>query len=653
MLAVLKSIQIHILLCWIFQSAGLYAQNPPPDSLLKKADRIFNTHPQLAMDYVRQVYNDAVKSNKILPELKSIKLLSYFYYQNRDFNNARYFAALGLKKSEKCSIDSLTGDFWSLNGVIDQIENRYQEAITGYQRALFYYDKRKLASRIGNTYQNIGVCNMQLSRFQAANYYYFKSTDIFTRLSDMADLADTYNSIGICFLSLTNYKKALEYERKSLSLRSRQGDKGLIAQSYNNIGLVYLDYSKPDSAINYLSKSIALYQRGADSSLIVLPLQNLGWSWKMKNNLIKAGNYIDRSLKIASNYGMKEDLARGSLDLAEVLRAEKKYDAALNAIKITINTAQTLKLPELLMNAFSTKAGIYTQMHDYKNALFYENKRNEIKDSLFTVAKNKAVNELEVKYQTNEKERDIAALHVQNQLTGKVVTQQKRFIIVLIIAAFLLLLLLIILYNNFRIKNEANRRIQTLMQDLHHRVKNNLQVLSSLFSLQIENLTDEKTKNALRENEARLTAMNLIHNKLYFDHTTTTIEMQEYLTKLLQHIKVSFGGEHVNLNINVAPVMLEADKAVAIGLIINELATNAFKYAFDGNEGEISLSLKQEGKSKILLALRDNGKGISGVHKKHETSFGLKLVNLMVRQLGAGMHTQNDNGAVYQFEISL
>jgi two-component sensor histidine kinase len=150
--------------------------------------------------------------------------------------------------------------------------------------------------------------------------------------------------------------------------------------------------------------------------------------------------------------------------------------------------------------------------------------------------------------------------------------------------------------------------------------------------------------------------MNLIHNKLYLDHSTTQIEMQEYLTKLLHHIKDAFGGEkerNISLRIDVWPVMLDADKAVAIGLIVNELATNAFKYAFDGGGGEIYLCLKQESKSKLLFSLRDNGKGISDVHKKNGASFGIKLVNLMARQLNSTLIVKNDKGAFYQMEIGI
>ena len=107
------------------------------------------------------------------------------------------------------------------------------------------------------------------------------------------------------------------------------------------------------------------------------------------------------------------------------------------------------------------------------------------------------------------------------------------------------------------------------------------------------------------------------------------------------------------MRIEVEQIIIEADKAVAIGLIVNELATNAFKYAFDSKPGEIHVQLKYISKSILLLSLCDNGKGIDPIRKKSEASFGLKLVNLMARQLNSTLIVTNNKGAAYQLEINV
>ncbi len=635
-----------------------YAQNKSPnvDSLLKEAEKSYGHDVKRTIYSAQLAYTYSLKEDNILIELKSLKLIAISYAAGGDFKNAYLFAAKGLKFAQKNKIDSLIGIFWETNGYIDYVRDDYDAAVINYKNAIKFYKKDKLEKKIGNTYLDLGILEQKRSKFETANDYYFKSADKFLKIKDTSDLAGTYNSIALCYVSLKNYQKALQYNKKALTIRKNLNDNALVAQTLNNIGFAFKEQNQPDSSIFYLSECLMMRSHVKDSSILVLTLQNLGSCWKIKGNFQKAESYILRSLTIATNYGMKEELAKGNLDLAELYTAQKRYKEALTAVKITENTAKALKLPELLMNAYAAEFNLYRQQGDYKDALVYDTKRDAIKDTLLTIAKDKAINELEIKYQTNLKEKDIIALNLQNKLQSKTVGEQRASIIALIIAAILLLALFAITYNNFRIKNIANARIQLLMKDLHHRVKNNLQILSSLFTMQIDSLNDENTKNALRENESRLASMNLIHSKLYMDNTTTEIEMQEYLTKLLHHIKGSFGGDrdrNITLNVDIEPLKIEADKAVAVGLIVNELTTNSFKYAFDDTGGEIFLSLKQPSKSKLLLTIGDNGKGMPDAYEKKSSSFGLKLVKLMARQLSSELKVKNDNGTVYKMEIGV
>ena len=642
----------------ILISINLFALTNSRDanSLLNKAISVFTKYPNTGITLAKQACHIAEITGDGLQKARSLNTVAKFYWQLRRYDSAKVYGQNALLIAQKQHIDSLEGDSWLILGIIDHSRGYYQQAIERYYKSIPLYKKANKLSKIAKSNLDIGISKQQLSLYNEAIKYYLLAGNYFENLNDNKNLANTYNAIASCFVSESDCKKAIEYNIKALYIRRKFNDAPLIAQSLNNIGFVFKENHQPDSAIIYLTKSLEIRKHGTDSSEQVSPLQNLGSCWKMKGNFKKAENYISRSLRIALKYDMREEMARGDLDLAELYIAEKRYKEARALVKLTQKTAAELKLPELLMDAYATQFDIYHQVGDYKNALFYSNKKNEIKDSMFTIAKNKTISELEIQYQTSQKEKDIAALHLKNNLENKIVREQGLSIIGLGIAAVLLLLLFVIAYNNFRIKDNANKRIQTLMQDLHHRVKNNLQILSGLFMMQINNLSDENTKNALRENEARLTSMNLIHNKLYLDHTNTQIEMEEYLTKLLHHIKDSFGTgkeNDINLKVEVERIMLEADKAVAIGLLINELATNAFKYAFDDMAGEIYLSLKHEGKSRLLLTLSDNGKGIEKTDKEKAPSFGLKLVNLMVRQLNATLVVNNDIGVSYQMEIGI
>ncbi|HEY8929198.1 MAG TPA: tetratricopeptide repeat protein [Mucilaginibacter sp.] len=641
---------LFLILFFVFTSAysSSFQSGQNLDSLLKKADRA--TDSEQGIKLATQVYDLAQSRGDKRMVIKSLNVIAGDYFDIKDYAMGKKTAEKALSIAAENHADSLTGNSWLFLGMARYGNAEFAKSISDYENAALVFEKTGQRARLAVAYINIGISKRQLSKYVEAITVFVKAADIFEEVKNRRNLAVAYSSIAICFNEMGNFDKALEYNRRALALRQKIADKEAVSESENNIGFIFYRHKMLDSAIYYLTKSLAIIYNDRDSSGLVITLQNLGGAWRMKGNDTRAENYIQRSLNIAKKYKMGEELARGSSDLAEIYLQEKKYTQALDNINITIDTATRRELRQILINAYDIKSRIYYAQEDYKNALLFANKKTALKDSLFTIERDKKINELDVQYQTKQRESNIAALSQQNKL-------QNRIVLILSIAAVFLLISFGVAYINFRKKNEANERIQNLMREMHHRVKNNLQILSGLFSMQINNLSDEKTKAALRENEARLTSMNLIHNKLYLDNTTTKIEMNDYLTKLLNHIKDSFSGykqSEVDLKIEVNEIMLEADKAVAIGLIANELATNAFKYAFANRpNGEIRLALTLVEKSKVLLTMADNGIGLKETGEEKAPSFGLKLVNLMARQLNSSLVVKSEHGMFYQMEISI
>lgn len=646
---------LSVLIGFYFVSANAcitFIQKDQDPNLLYKKAVLAKDLPE-TISLAKLALRQAEKQNSKIIQVSTLNLIAESFRKLGTNDSAKNYSQRALKLSQKNKIDSLQADSWVILGLIDHKDNAYNKAIEKYQNAIALYKKDNNLIATAVALNNIGICERKLSRYKDAIANFMKSATIFENLMDSNRLAATYNSVALCFVSLKNYPKAIFYNQKTLSIREKLGDNRTIAQSWNNIGFAYKEYKKPDSAIFFLDKCLFVRSKEKDSNILVIPLQNLAEAWQLKKNLSKSRQYVLRSLQIATKYNMQEELASGNLILANIYIDQGQYKKALSAINITEPIAQKLNIPDLLVGAYTTKYKLYQATADYKNAIFYLNKKNELNDSLFTLGKDRAISELEIKYQTSQKEKAIASLHLQNTLQQKIVGQQKNIIFLLIITAILFLGLLAFAYYSFKAKHKANLHIQTLMQDLHHRVKNNLQILAGLFSLQINSLVDEDTKNTLRENEARLTSMNLIHNTLYMDHTTTQIDMEEYLTKLLQHIKEAFSVQYIDFRINIDKISLEADKAVAIGLIVNELVTNAIKHAFNGKTGEITLSIQLESKKKVVLCLSDNGKGLRNTDQKQSSSFGLKLVKLMVRQLNAELTMDQQNGTRYQIEINI
>lgn len=645
-----SKILFNFLLCFAVHIA--YGQTST--ALLEEAKKLYPDNPKAGMEKAKMAYRYAANKGEKIQELKSLNMISTFYWDLRDYKLAREFVVQGLKLADDYGIDSLTGNLLNTSGLIDYSEGNYKSAIGKYQEAVGYFIKAKVERKIGITYLNLGISERKLSNFERANSNYFKAVEIFQKLNDTENVCGIYNSIGNCFTSLGDFKNAVRYHEMAWGLSKKVGDQQLIAQSLNNLGYSYLKYGKLDLAIKYLYKCLDIRKSEDDSGLLVLTLQNLGSALKEKGSLKLASEFILRSIAIAEKLQMKDELARGNLDLAELYQQEKEYDKAFIAVNHAARLAVELNSPELLEQSYGLHSKLSELDGKYNDALFYERKRNQLRDSLFSIDNSKAISEIELKYETKEKDKSIEALHAQSVLRNQVVNQQRYSILALVIAVVLMLLLLFLATKSYRQKTRDNLRIQNLMKELHHRVKNNLQILSGLFTLQLDEAADENVKISIRDNEMRLNSMNLIHQKLYFKESDTKIDIKEYLEQLMENIEISFNSKmkQITLVLEVEAATVEAEKVVPIGLIVNELATNAYKYAFKENGGEINIGFKRKSGNAFVLSVRDNGVGmVQPSADAKRSSFGLKLVEMMAQQLGSVLIVKTNPGVAYHLEI--
>ncbi|MBI2947191.1 MAG: PAS domain S-box protein [Verrucomicrobia bacterium] len=191
------------------------------------------------------------------------------------------------------------------------------------------------------------------------------------------------------------------------------------------------------------------------------------------------------------------------------------------------------------------------------------------------------------------------------------------------------------------------REKEVLLKEIHHRVKNNLQVISSLLRLQSGYVKDEAAKELFRESQNRVRSMALIHQKLYQSQDLARIDFNEYLLSLLAMLFRSYGAHAgtINLETHVDPVFLDIDTAIPVGLLVNELASNSLKYAFPENRcGTIRIDFRAVGHDEFVLALRDDGIGLPGDFDLDKVlTLGLRLVKILTSQLG-GTLTFHRNG---------
>ena len=195
-------------------------------------------------------------------------------------------------------------------------------------------------------------------------------------------------------------------------------------------------------------------------------------------------------------------------------------------------------------------------------------------------------------------------------------------------------------HNLYKIKRELEEQIhekETLLKEVHHRVKNNLQTVSSLLSLQARSIEDEKIKSLIKSSQNRVISMAMVHEMLYMRDDISKIEYKSYVQELGEYLVRSVKGSknNVSLKVDITDIQLGIDTAIPLGLLINEAVTNALKYGIrNDDEGEIYITLKKEAEQDYVLSIGDNGIGFPDrVNFKNTKSLGLKLIHNLARQL--------------------
>lgn len=289
----------------------------------------------------------------------------------------------------------------------------------------------------------------------------------------------------------------------------------------------------------------------------------------------------------------------------------------------------------------------YRQFKDFENALKYRDEYLKLYEDIKEKQRDETVYELEAKYQT---ERTKEALEKEKK-------QQKIYLVLFIIGLILSGLLAILFYKNWSKKTQLSNQKKLLeatldeknilLKEIHHRVKNSFQIVSSLLYLQSENLKDSQAKLAIKEAENRVRSMVLIHQKLYNRDELVGINTKEYFGDLVKDIFQShqLKSESIDYQLNIEPYILDIETITPLGLILNELIINTLKHAFEGTDekGKLNVNFAKE-KDCLVLKVKDNGKGFEGEVKN--TSFGIKLMKALSKKLKANLeyHSNTNKG---------
>jgi two-component sensor histidine kinase len=477
------------------------------------------------------------------------------------------------------------------------------------------------------------------------------------------DMAQVYKDMGGDSKTLEYIDKGIAYSKHAYNLFNSMHDTAGMVESLNQCGILYRDIAKTDGRKHYYDTAFAVYTKAV--AMVEQSGKGRNLISKLYNNISQVYNEYFKDYQKALDYLFKAEklnkqnhnLSSLSFNYGNISIAYQKMNQPAQALAFSrkmLETSQLLQRPERIRNAYTSLYNAFSAAGRFDSALHYYKLADQLDDSLNNVKKTNEVVALHTKFETGKKESEIRRLHTESIAKNK----QILFLVSALVVFALLAACMIWLYHRIRKQRQEisaqSKKLEIMMKELHHRVKNNLQIVSSLLSLQTYKVQDEEAVLVLKESQQRVQAMSFIHQRLYKTESLTAVNMKEYLTDLAESLVSSYGfnRDDFDLDLTVEKEMLDIDKALPIGLIINELVTNALKYAYnDTRRPTLNITLKEEN-TQLVCSIKDNGIGIDEQQwKQKKTSFGKQLITALCKQLRAQQTLVVNEGT--QFTITI
>ncbi|MEO6287774.1 MAG: sensor histidine kinase [Dyadobacter sp.] len=485
-----------------------------------------------------------------------------------------------------------------------------------------------------------------------------------------SEIPDIYAVIGNLHKEKANYKMAFEAVGKGMQAAKSIGD---------TAGIIYMIRLKAmfTQGLGAQENDTAMIHRSLDMHLEGLKLaeasprfernriayyNNIAQVLVKRKEADKALFYVTKGIDLAKKYNQLLSLTYSYTWLSQIYLQQNETGKARTYLLKALRITQELKNPfrEMEVNRYIYQA--LKPTNDYRATLAAYTRYIDIRDSLRVLDNVRQIGELQVQYEADKKDQQIASLGTINEVkTREIAWITVGLAVFLVVSLFMIFQYRTIARSN-RILEENNRKIneqseqmKLLMKELHHRVKNNLQIVSNLLSLQSNRLTDEDAKQSIKTGQQRIEAMSLIHKSLYNQENVNMVDMREYLTNLVESVMQSFGfsEERFRLILQVDVQELDIDLAMPLGLIVNEWITNSFKHAYQ-HVRHPELTLKLEMNDAIQLEISDNGRGMDmKLWERPGGSFGIKLIKVLSRQIDGQCTVAVDSGTRFTLEIPL
>ena len=511
----------------------------------------------------------------------------------------------------------------------------YPKSFQSFQQSLKLFEILKDTAKMGSVKLNIGNVFNEIRRFNYAIPYYNETIAIYKKLGKENGLSGCYNNLGNIYLYKEHYDSALFYLNKALVIRIEKKELFQIGYTYQNLTSLYIQQKKLDLALVNINKALEIHIKNPNSYELHLDYYFVGEIYKDSKAYVKAYKYYKMTYDWAVKNKMYQLLPEVSMSIGVSLFDQGKTKAS----------AYYFNQHKLYKDTFNID-----EQEIEKDFIYYE----VVKDSML---KKQLVLQKEIS------EIENSNLELQNTIE----TNNNRYLWLFIVFGLLSISLVLMSFRKrlrqakehqsiSEARNEELKRTliskeekETLLKEVHHRVKNNLQIINSLIRLQSHYTSSENYQSRMNETENRIRSMALVHEKLYNSDDISKLDAKKYIEDLSKNILESFQpSSKIKFIINMPKLSLSIDTLIPLGLIINEIVSNSIKYGFNTQpEGIIRIELQNDCKN---FSISDNGVGTKLSYQElSENSLGMELIETLCDQLDGELKFDGSNGFRYSF----
>lgn len=541
---------------------------------------------------------------------------------------------------------------------------------------LLVTQQRLRTNALYKTYYLLGQCHANNGNFNLAVANGLEAIKDLGHYHDPSYESRVNSDLGNWYTELDQPEKSIDYYRSAMELALLIDSPDIHHQFYyfsllRHIVQCMTKLGRAREALDLLKEKHPQFPENGDFAQQLIA-GSMADCYKQLGNYKKAEDIYLRSLNLAVHNQRAENIQFEYFQIADLYIRWKKYDKAKIYVEKFMTSPSatrdlvTIKQVQLMNFQIDSASG------DFQAAIRHYQLYKQLNDSIFSDKKSKQIEELQIQYKTAQKEQSILLLKEKEKIQRAQLEKANFSKTLILIGSLLLLFLVLFLYAGFRANQKKNKMLELqqdaiykknhslehlinekegllteknilleekewLLKEVHHRVKNNLQIVMSLLYSQTAHLSDDKAVSAFTDAQQRIYSIALMHQKLYQSTSMHLVAMKDYIGELVLHLLegLNVQREKVRFELNLEDISLDISQAVPIGLIVNEAVTNSLKYGFPVMEGVINITLREDGE-RCILSITDNGVGLpKDFDIGKSRTMGLKLIEGLSLQLEA------------------